>query len=266
MVVTGFYDANIPVIMIYPPQHHAVAITAGIGNIAVDRFDENFFSYSRDLIIRFGSDTVITFQDGTAFEGDVSELAHRKLVVIYDIATRSFPPQTTPLQVIVLFELASHPIFDISGMDIFGDDSGYTGIVPPIGILTSQDIHTMWKYNVDFENGNIIVDDAVLNAPKPFVTDDGYVMVPVAAVAEALGYQIAGEGAEIVIGRGASTFILGTDSYYYARMAPQELGAAPELHDGVLFVPLNFFGWVMPADVYVMDGNIYIKTLTFENN
>ena len=50
------------------------------------------------------------------------------------------------------------------------------------------------------------------------------------------------------------------DSYHYNRMAPVSLGAAPELVDGVVFVPLHFFGNVFPDGAQIADGNILINS------
>jgi len=47
-------------------------------------------------------------------------------------------------------------------------------------------------------------------------------------------------------------------------MASVELGAAPELHDGVVFVPLHFFGSVFPYGAFIQDGDIFVQSDLFE--
>jgi len=102
--ITGFYLMDMPMAMIYPPQYNVSVIVNGeFTSIEVDRFDDELVSYSGNLRLNIGDDTEIMLQDGEPFD---CELAHRKLVVVYDIATRSIPALTTPRQIIVLFEHA----------------------------------------------------------------------------------------------------------------------------------------------------------------
>jgi len=293
MTITGVYNANRPMTMIYPPHHNAVALAAG--NIIVDRFDEQFFSELANAFIVINNNTEIVFQDGMAFEGDQSELAGRKLVVIYGSVDDSSPQIKSAEKVVILFEQAVHPTIDLedgwylgednhgiaaytpgvgwmmetedgyimsgtplAGLDSFGEDNGSEGIgiVTPIHILSPEEIHGFWVGMFDPENGQITVNEEAIEAPASYVNNEGFLMVPVAYIAKALDYTIVGDGADIVIGRGI-IFTLGEDSYYNGRMAPMELGAAPELIDGVLFVPLNFFAWVLDYNV-IVDGSIAI--------
>ena len=101
--ITGFYMPEAFMALIYPPQFNTSVIVNGEHsyNIAVDRFDEDLISYDGFLMLNIGDDTEIILQDGEAFD---CELAHRKLVVLYDISTRSIPAITTPSKIIVLFE------------------------------------------------------------------------------------------------------------------------------------------------------------------
>jgi len=103
--ITGFYLlAGMPMALIYPPQFNVSAIVNGeFDNIHVDRFDDELVSYDGNLRLNIGDETEIILQDGEPFE---CELAHRKLVVVYDISTRSIPAMTTPSRIIVLFEHA----------------------------------------------------------------------------------------------------------------------------------------------------------------
>ncbi|MCL2842679.1 MAG: hypothetical protein FWE28_04330 [Oscillospiraceae bacterium] len=125
--VTGFYDTSLLTAMIYPPQLGAVALTDRDHGVMVDRFDEALVSYDGTLQINLGEDTVILLQDGTAFyEPSAETLAHRAMVVVYDISTRSIPAQTTPETVIVLFERAEHPMLflteeELAGLEYPGD-------------------------------------------------------------------------------------------------------------------------------------------------
>ncbi|MEF2246877.1 stalk domain-containing protein [Paenibacillus sp. IITD108] len=101
--IVSFYDANAPVIFIYPPQFNAVAIAAvkEERTVKVDRFDDKLVSSDGDLKLNISEDTKITLQDGTAYTG---ELAGRDLVVTYSVSTDSIPAQTTPSHITVLNE------------------------------------------------------------------------------------------------------------------------------------------------------------------
>lgn len=102
-VITGFYDSSKPMIMIYPPQYNAevVAVYKQGESVKVDKFDKNLVSFDKSLKLNISKDTKIMSQDGKAFKG---ELTNRKLVVIYGVATKSFPAQTSPIKIIVLDE------------------------------------------------------------------------------------------------------------------------------------------------------------------
>lgn len=100
-VITGFYDADKPMIMIYPPQYNAevVVIFNKDQNIKVDRFDKDLVSSDRSLKLNISKDTKIISQDGKPFKGNLS---NKRLVVVYDVSTKSIPAQTTPIQIVVL--------------------------------------------------------------------------------------------------------------------------------------------------------------------
>jgi len=102
--VIGFYDANGPERLIYPPQHdiRVLAVNFPEGrSIKVDYFDENLVSADNQLKLNIAEDTEILSQNGNAYVGG---LTNQKLVVIYDFTTRSIPAQTTPIKIIVLSE------------------------------------------------------------------------------------------------------------------------------------------------------------------
>jgi hypothetical protein len=129
--------------------------------------------------------------------------------------------------------------------------------------LTQEDIDIMWDNLFNPETVQVIVNGKHTAMPTPFINREaGLVMVPVSYIVTELGYQVTGYGADITIGAGLSTFTLGEDSYYFARRAPQQLGAAPELKDGTLFVPLDFFNLVLNYSAYISYGNIYIHHIT----
>ena len=228
--VTGFYDSNLPMIMIYPMQPKAAVMAVELpetASIKIDRFDSEMLSYDGELKLNIADDTVILSADGAEFAGS---LVDRKLVVLYTFTTRSIPPQTSPVKVIVMNETAV-PISEVI------DESA-----------------TM-------EISELVVEDKVIAAPLPFVNDAAVVMVPLRAVAEALGYTVGWDDktGNVTVGI-AMTLTIGRDYYTFAKMAPIELGTAPVVVDGRTFVPLHFFRDVMGLNnAYVFEGQVVIS-------
>ena len=129
--------------------------------------------------------------------------------------------------------------------------------------LSPEELEALWDSMFDPETVQIIVDGEAIEAPAPFVNrETGLPMLPVTYIVQALGYPVYTDDQDpliVTIGRGI-TFTVGIDSYSYMRMAPVQLHAAPEMHDGVVFVPKHFFGEVMPIAAYIMDGNIIVSS------
>jgi hypothetical protein len=100
-IVTGYYDANAPVPLIYPPQYHALVMVKEnrYRLVKVDYFDENLVSSDGQLKINPSPVTRILLTNGQPFNGS---LENRNLIVIYSISTRSIPAITTPIKIIVL--------------------------------------------------------------------------------------------------------------------------------------------------------------------
>ena len=99
--VTGFYDANAPVPLIYPPQFRAIVIAKDTPyqNVKVDYFNRQLVSSDGTLQLTMSPHTQIVLENGQAFNGNI---ANRNLIVIYGATTRSIPAQTTPSKVVVM--------------------------------------------------------------------------------------------------------------------------------------------------------------------
>lgn len=99
--ITGYFPANAPVPMIYPPQYRAtvVAVEPLWQLIKVDLFDENLVSMDGTLKLDIGDHTEVINQDGTLFEGG---LENQFLVVYYGFFRRGIPAIAIPLRVVVL--------------------------------------------------------------------------------------------------------------------------------------------------------------------
>ena len=100
-VVTGFYDANAPTPLIFPPQFRAIVMakTNRNQNVKVDFFNRQLISRDGSLKLNISPSTQILLENGQKFTGNV---ANRNLIVVYGASTRSIPAQTTPDKIIVL--------------------------------------------------------------------------------------------------------------------------------------------------------------------
>lgn len=99
--VIGFYDANAPVPLIYPPQFQAIVMAMLYNDqfVTVDFFNRQLVNPSNTLKLNIGPNTQVLLTNDQTFSGS---LMNRDLIVVYSFTTRSIPAQTTPIQVIVL--------------------------------------------------------------------------------------------------------------------------------------------------------------------
>jgi hypothetical protein len=99
--VTGFYDVNVPVILIYPPQYQALVIVKdnAYQNVKVDYFNSQLVSSDGQLQLNISNYTHVLLQNDQPF---TLNPANRNLLVVYGSATFSIPAQTTPYKIIVL--------------------------------------------------------------------------------------------------------------------------------------------------------------------
>jgi hypothetical protein len=225
-VVTGYYDANAPMIMIYPAQYNAEVIVVDNKdyNVKVDLFDENLLSSDQFLKLNISDETEIILQDGTAFKG---VLANRKLIVLYGASTKSIPAQTTPDKIIVLSQIEAPPIVDLP---------------------------------VDVSSMDIIVNNNKIEAPAAYSDNNGNVMVPLRAISEALGFEVTWDNniKSAFLDKNISLRI-GLDSYHYMKTAPIQLGAAPAIVEGRTYVPLSFFRTVARMNnAYIFEAQIVV--------
>lgn len=100
-LVVGFYDANAPVPLIYPPQYQAIVMAKLIygQNIKVDYFNEQLISSDGMLKLNISPYTKIILENGQAFTHNI---ANHNLIVLYGPSTRSIPAITTPYKIIVI--------------------------------------------------------------------------------------------------------------------------------------------------------------------
>lgn len=234
-VITGYYDANAPMIMIYPPQYNIKVANFynQDQNVKFDKFDKDLVSSDNTLKLNISDDTQIVSQDGKTYEGEITD---KNLVVIYGISTRSIPAQTTPSKIVVIQEK--------------NVDTESTTTVE----YTTNEIKAIGEKE-------IVVNSTVIDAPSAYTNDQDTVMVPLRAIAEALGYDVKWDDTtkSVLIGKGISLTI-GIDNYNYMRTTPIQLGTSPEIIDSKTFVPLSFFKEVMRINgVNIKDSSIAIN-------
>lgn len=101
MQMTAFYDANLPVPLIYPPQYQAVIIGRNMPNerIYVGYFNENLTAADDRLKLNISRGTEVITSNGQQY---LCPVGQNTLIVYYTITTRSVPPQTTPRKIIVM--------------------------------------------------------------------------------------------------------------------------------------------------------------------
>ncbi|PFO08370.1 hypothetical protein COJ85_03770 [Bacillus sp. AFS076308] len=99
--VTGYYDGNAPVPLIYPPQYRALVMVkdSPYQNVKVDYFDSQLLSSDGRLQLNISPYTQIVLTNGQPFKRNP---ANRDLIVVYGPSTKSIPAQTTPYRIIVL--------------------------------------------------------------------------------------------------------------------------------------------------------------------
>lgn len=99
--VVAFYDAGLPVPLIFPPQYRAriVAVVRRNQQVVLSYFDRNLLSEDRSLQLNTGPGTTVQTVNG---QNTRCRPGNRTLLVFYSATTRSLPPQTTPEKIVVL--------------------------------------------------------------------------------------------------------------------------------------------------------------------
>lgn len=100
MRIAAFYDASMPMPLIFPPQYRAQVVTV-IGRneqVMLNYFDRNLLAKDRSLQLNIAENTAIRTANGQRFNCNPAD---QILLVYYTATTRSIPPQTTPSRIIV---------------------------------------------------------------------------------------------------------------------------------------------------------------------
>ncbi|WP_216829763.1 hypothetical protein [Alkalihalobacterium elongatum] len=98
--VTGYYDGDAPVPLIYPPQYRALVMVkqSPYQFVKVAFFDSQLVSSDGQLALNLSPYTEIVLTNAQPF---TRSPANRNLIVTYGPTTKSIPAQTVPYKIIV---------------------------------------------------------------------------------------------------------------------------------------------------------------------
>ncbi|SMP55427.1 copper amine oxidase N-terminal domain-containing protein [Anoxynatronum buryatiense] len=268
--VTGFYDLNAPMILIYPPQYPIVALAVNPGDthLFVGEFGSDLVDATETLMLVITEDTRVETPDGQPF---AEPLTGHTLAVEYSTSTRSIPAQTRPQRVVVLSaELNDADVTEDENDEneatdeIDGEDEHENEPAKPEenGNASSRPITHEPDWMPALDGMDLVVENTILpDAPAAWATDNRVVMVPLKTIAEALGYRVhwLAETRTITLSDSYSLTI-GADAYVdMSQDSPIRLGTPPALREGRTFVPLTFFRDVIPMNnAYVFENQIVI--------
>ncbi len=122
--------------------------------------------------------------------------------------------------------------------------------------------------SIEFSNA-IIIDNTVLEDAE-IILSENVSMFPARIVFEKLGYTVEWQGdtKSVVISNLPQyiTFVIGTDGYTIAKTAPLKLDKAPELINGITYVPVTLLSDLLEMDILVDENsNLIINTNPEEN-
>ena len=101
MRVAVFYDANLPVPAVYPPQYRAEIVTSlrRGQQAALGYFDENLVSADASLKLNIGPMTNVVTLNGQSY---ACSPENSELLVYYTNTTFSIPAMTSPQKIVVM--------------------------------------------------------------------------------------------------------------------------------------------------------------------
>lgn len=245
--ITLYYESGRPMILIYPPQYNAAIVVvhpAGAveeaDEMAADLFDQDLVSKNGLIKLTPGEKTEILDREGNAYTGSLSDSL---LLVFYQpeaAAAENTPEEVTPTKIIRLGQPEADPAEPGAEVDIDETED--------------------FSYTANIDTADIVVEQKIIEAPSAYVTENDVIMVPLRAIAEALGYQVTWEqDTQTARLNSAISLEVGRDYYVYMRMAPIELGTAPQLKDGSVYVPLFYFRDVLKMNnAYFFENQVVI--------
>ncbi len=112
--------------------------------------------------------------------------------------------------------------------------------------------------NVSVKDNSIYINGSLLENAS-LIKENGKTLMPVRAIFEELGYEIGYDANTKTINMTKAphyiTFSTTSDAYTFSRMAPQPLGQAPVVKEGVTYVPVELFQ-LIGIDANLTDNNV----------
>lgn len=140
-------------------------------------------------------------------------------------------------------------------------------IIPMVAIAalmaTSVFANSPKKENTTLEQSNVKENSIYINGQllenANLIKENGKTLMPVRAIFEKLGYEIDYDVNNKIISMSKMphyiTFSTTKDAYTFSRMAPQPLGQAPIVKEGVTYVPVELFD-LMGMEVKLTSNNV----------
>ena len=220
--VSLLYSKYTPVAMSLPgqltPELIVLRNSKDLGFVKVDLFDNNLVSSANELKLNLNEDSKVVDLDGKKVE--LEDLKGSKLLVFYDITTKSIPAQAPTNKVILLDRASDRKV-------------------------TNKEIVVINNKQIDLKS-------------KLYETKDGVIMIPLREISEKLGYEVKWNQKDfsVEVSKGAqwNRVKIGENNYNFAKMA-FELETAPELKDATTYVPVSYLNRVLALDTVLVQEN-----------
>ena len=112
--------------------------------------------------------------------------------------------------------------------------------------------------NVSVKDNSIYINGSLLENAS-LIKENGKTLMPVRAIFEKLGYEIGYDANTKTVSMTKAphyiTFSTTSDAYTFSRMAPQPLGQAPVVKEGVTYVPVSLFE-LIGIEIELTDNNV----------
>ena len=267
----------------YDVPEDANTVTSRFFYTGPEGLEDEFSMVSEDdeMIIHITNDTLIYFEDFVPLSDECEEMTQMVREVLFGRTLaevlegrnlRVTYVEDEVVSIVVLFETAVHlpesltweeqQAYDeiVTLPEEITPDYGYVDI-EPLPEFTQPDFSAL-PYEL---NGEIVVNNVMLTgAPAPFLqeTEAGtMLMLPLRAIAEALGYDVSWNGELRSVQLGAAIHLwIGNTEVHLGRMAPIELSSAPVIVNNLTFVPFDFFRNVLGQTVYVFEAQVVVET------
>ena len=263
----------------YDVPEDTTSVTARFFLVDPDEPGDEFAMETEDgaLVIHITEDTPVYFEDYVPLSDECEEMTKNAREVLFGRTLAEVldgrnlrvifeeNDHVEPISVTILFEgIVTLPEY-VNGEDLETDadledytdlENGYIGIVP----LPEEIDWDGFEYDPLVLIGEVVVNGTILeNVPEPFLQGD-VVMVPLRAIAEALGYDVSWNGILRSVQLGVAIHLwIGGYEVHIGRMVPIELNTAPVIVNNLTFVPLEFFR-VLGQTAYVFEGQVVVET------